>query len=98
MQNATLIAISAGLNDRNDNHGSIVSDLASLIRLIRHSRALIESAIVEDSALTDEGSATNLVVLDDVTPGYLEARAALKACEAALGAALQCWVPQHRTF
>jgi hypothetical protein len=36
-----------------------------------------------------------LVVLDDVTPGYMRARAALKSCEAGLELALQSWTPRR---
>jgi hypothetical protein len=95
MRNPAGIAVSAPLEDRNDSHGSIVSNLASLITRIQQTRALIESAITRDAALADQEIATSLVVLDDVTPGYMQARAALNTCEVGLGLALQCWTPKR---
>ncbi len=60
-------------------------------RLIEHVRAsmkLIETAIAGAAPSGDQEIAANVVVLDDVTPRYVKARAALSACEAGLGVAL----------
>ena len=40
-------------------------------------------------SLGDRETGRNVVVLDDVTPRYVRARAALNSCEAHLGAALR---------
>jgi hypothetical protein len=97
MQNVAGIVVSARSEDRNDSHGSIVSNLASLIKRIQQTNALIESAISRDATAADMEIATTVVVLDDITPGYVKARAALKSCEAGLELALQSWGPRGRT-
>jgi hypothetical protein len=97
MQKVAGIAVSARSEDRCDSHGSIVSNLASLIQRIQQANALIESAIIRNAAAAEPESATTLVILDDVTPGYVNARAALKSCEAGLELALQSWMPSRRT-
>jgi hypothetical protein len=97
MRNAAGIVISARSEDRNDSHASIVSSLVSLITRIRQTEALIESAIMRDAAVADQEIAATIAVLDDVTPGYMMARAALNSCEADLELALQSWGPGRRT-
>jgi len=71
-----------------DLHRAIVSDLMSLIAHVQASVALIESAIPGEAPLGYQEIGTNVVVLDDVTPRYASARAALRTCEIHLGAAL----------
>ena len=88
MQNAA-DGTSVASEDRIDLHHVIVSDLMSLIESVRASMELIESAIAREAPLGNQETATNVVVLDDVTPGYAKAAAALNACNASLGAALQ---------
>jgi hypothetical protein len=97
MQNVAAIAVSAPSEDPNGNHGSIVAHLASLIQRIQQTNALIESAIIRAAAVADMETAATLVVLDDVTPGYVKARAALNSCEAGLDLALQSWTPKRHT-
>jgi multidrug resistance efflux pump len=75
-------------DDRNDGYRSIVSDLVSLIEQVQASMKQIELAIGRESPLGDQETAANVVVLDDVTPRYLKANAALDACNAGLGVAL----------
>jgi hypothetical protein len=72
---------------RDDGYQSIVSDLVSLIGHVQASLTLIESAVAREKSFGNHDG--NVVVLDDVAPRYLEAGAALKACDAGLGAALQ---------
>lgn len=75
-------------NDQDDAYRAIVSDLVSLIEHVRTSQRLIEQAIAREQTLgADEGS-TNVIVLDDVSPRYMKAAAALQTCDANLGAAL----------
>ena len=76
--------VSARSDDRNDGDRSIVSELVSLIEHVRASMKLIESAIAMEPALSDPGTFDNIVVLDDVTPRYQNARAALNKCSTSL--------------
>ena len=73
--------------DRNDAYHSVVSDLVSLIDHVQASLMLIESAIARETVGTQEAAA-NIIVLDDVTPPYMRAPAALRACDANLAIAL----------
>ena len=73
--------------DQNDDHHSIISDLVSLIEHVQSSMRLLESAIATESSPGGHEAAGNVVVLDDLTPRYQSARAALSACNAGLGLA-----------
>jgi hypothetical protein len=87
MQNAEGGDVSFQFDDRDYSYRSIVSDLVSLIEHVQASIELIESAIVRESPSGDpEG--VNIIVLDDITPRYVTAGAALNACNAGLGVAL----------
>ncbi|MGQ0685148.1 hypothetical protein [Bradyrhizobium sp.] len=71
--------------DRNEKYHMVVSDLVAVIGRVRNSLELIESEIASEA----EGEeASDIIVLDDVTPGYSRAQAALRECEAGLSAAL----------
>jgi hypothetical protein len=81
-----------------DSRQLIAAELRSLIARIEISMRLIDAAMSsEDMASEDmeleDGSAiagsSELVVLDDVTPRYARASAALNTCRAELGHALQ---------
>jgi hypothetical protein len=89
MPNAEGSGTSALSEDRDDLHRAIVSDLVSLIESVQAGMNLIEAAIAGESPLGYQEMATNIVVLDDVTPRYVRARAALSSCDAHLGAALR---------
>ncbi|WP_027533504.1 hypothetical protein [Bradyrhizobium sp. WSM3983] len=75
-----------------DSRQLIAAELRSLIARIEISLRLIDAAMEpdDDSAILSAvlGS-TEIVVLDDVTPRYATASAALNACRAELGHALQ---------
>jgi hypothetical protein len=88
MQNVAVDATTASSEDRNELHDAIVSDLVSLIECVRTSMELINAAVVSEERLDCAENDINVVVLDDVTPSYVKARAALDNCEAHLGAAL----------
>ena len=88
MQNAAGDGIAFGPDGQNDSYRSVVSDLVSLIEHVQASRRLIEQAMVPEAAYGGQ-EAANVVVLDDVSPRYTRAAAALKACDANLGIALQ---------
>ena len=77
-------------DSRNDNYFSIVSDLMSLAAHIQASMNMLETAIARELPAGDPEAYENVVVLDDVTPCYVKANAALHACKAGLGAALHC--------
>jgi hypothetical protein len=74
--------------DGQGSYRSIVSDLVALIGHVQTSLQLIETAIAREKALGDHEASAGIIVLDDVTPRYAKASAALKACDAGLGAAL----------
>lgn len=80
---------SAPSEDRNSLDSAIVSDLVSLIECVRTSMELIDAAVAGEAPLGYREIRTNVVILDDVTPRYVRARAALNSCEAHLGAALR---------
>lgn len=73
---------------RNDRYRAIVRDLVSLIAQVQASVRLIETAIATESSPDDPEPATDIIILDDVTPCYTQANAALNACRANLGVAL----------
>jgi hypothetical protein len=86
MQHAT-DGISLPHGDRNDYHHAIVSDVVSLIERIGATMRLIEAAIGSETSRGHQENAGNVAVLDDVTPRFVRANAALIACSAGLGAA-----------
>ena len=75
-----------------DSRQLIAAELRSLIARIEISVRLIDAAMEpeDDSAvLSAISGSTEIVVLDDVTPRYATVGAALNACRAELGSALQ---------
>jgi hypothetical protein len=88
MQNTADSGISAASDGTNDNYHAIVSDLVSLVARLQSSIRLIETTMVGDATLGNQEFASNIVVLDDVTPRYAKANAALNAAHAGLGVAL----------
>jgi hypothetical protein len=73
---------------REKTHRAIVADLASVIDHVRRSVSLIEQAVASESGAED-AVADNVIVLDDVTPGYAGVDAALRECDARLSLALR---------
>jgi hypothetical protein len=73
-----------------DSHQLIASELRFLIARIEISMRLIEAAMTEQEDEDDAPGSIDIVVLDDVTPGYTTANAALSACRAGLDLAVQC--------
>jgi hypothetical protein len=72
----------------NESCHSVVANLATLIEHLDASRKLLEVAIVREAAHGGSDGRGEFVVLDDVTPCYLSANAALSACNAALAVTL----------
>jgi hypothetical protein len=75
-------------DDRDDVYGAVVADLVSLIERVQASLTMIESAVAAQASTALQELAANVVVLDDVTPRYLKAGAALRA--ATPGSASPC--------
>jgi hypothetical protein len=88
MRNAVGSRVSVPPEARNDGDQSIVSDLVSLIVRVKHSMELLETAIAREAVSAGRDIASDVVVLDDVTPRYVKANAALASCRAGLGVAL----------
>jgi hypothetical protein len=80
--------IALGSDGRNDGHRSVVSDLVRLIEHVQASLRLIEQTMVQETSLGGQENADDVIVLDDISPRYVKATAALKACDANLGVAL----------
>ena len=76
-----------------DSRQLIAAELRSLIARIEISVRLIDAAMTSDEVELEPHSAilgsTEIVVLDDVTPRFATATAALNACRAELGRALR---------
>jgi hypothetical protein len=88
MQNAAGDGIEVQPDDPDDAYHSVVSDLVSLLGHVQASLKRIESAVAGETSPGHHGAAANIVVLDDVTPRYAKASAALQACDARLGITL----------
>jgi len=84
-------------DDRNDAYRSVVSDVISLIEHVQASLRLIEQEIARETAPGSQETSANIIVLDDVTPPYVRATAALNACGANLAIALQCLLDSKTT-
>jgi hypothetical protein len=85
MQNAAGTTQSADLDQ---TYRSVVSDLMSLIEHVQMAIREVEQAMACEDSLGNSQAQDDVVVLDDVTPGYVKADAALNACSAKLDAAL----------
>ena len=96
MQNSADGGLPAPSEALNNSFDSIVSNLACLIQHIQASIELIETAIDQESRAGDQEIGADVVVLDDITPRYAKATAALSACNASLGVALQ-FLPDTKT-
>jgi hypothetical protein len=87
MQNAASDA-SIQSGGRNGSHDAIVSDLTLLVAQVRASMELIEAAIAREASPGIQEVSADVVVLDDITPRYVNANVALNSCRAGLGVAL----------
>jgi hypothetical protein len=88
MHNAAGNNVKIEASDGNDAQGTVVSDLVALIEHVRASLKLIEQVAAQETSLANQETCADIIVLDDVTPRYLKAAAALNACDANLGIAL----------
>ena len=97
MQNAAGDGVAQAPHDQNAAYCAVVSDLVSLAEHVQNSLRLIERTIAKETSAetspeTSPGSpesSTNIIVLDDVSPRYMKAAAALQACDVNLGIALR---------
>jgi len=88
MQNPQRGSIADQPDDRNDAYQSVVSDLVSLIEHVQASLLLVERAIAREASAGSQEA--DIIVLDDVTPPFVKATAALKACA-------PCSIPRRRS-
>jgi hypothetical protein len=72
-----------------DGLGSIIGELICLIGHVQGTIAAIEAEIAREQSCSNPENAGNVTVLDDVTPRYVRAGAALNACRASLATALR---------
>ena len=101
MHNAAGDGVAQAPHDQDAAYRVVISDLVGLAEHVQNSLRLIESAIAretspetspETSQETPPGgleSSTNVIVLDDVSPRYMKAAAALQACDVNLAIALR---------
>jgi hypothetical protein len=73
---------------RHESCRSVVANLVTLIEHLSVSRKMLELAIMRETAQAGLNMDEDFVVLDDVTPCYLSANAALNACDAAVAVTL----------
>ena len=72
----------------NHNYRLVILDLITLAERIEASMKRLERAIAAEMPRGNPDVHDNVFVLDDVTPCYAKASAALRACHVALGEAL----------
>ena len=89
MLNAGGDGVAQASHDPNDAHHAVVSDLVGLIEHVQSSLRRIEEMIARDTSAGSPESSTGVIVLDDVSPRYMKAAAAVQACEVNLGIALR---------
>jgi hypothetical protein len=89
MQNAADDGAAQAPHDQNAAHRAVVSDLVSLVEDVQNSLRLIERTIDGEMQAGGPDSSANIIVLDDVSPRYMKAVAALQACDVHLGTALR---------
>ncbi|MCA6115712.1 hypothetical protein J6524_12535 [Bradyrhizobium sp. WSM 1738] len=88
MRDASADGVAQAEDYNNVNH-ALVSDLVGLIEHVQNSLQLIEQTIASETSTDSLESSTNVIVLDDVSPRYMNAAAALQACDVTLGIAVR---------
>jgi len=93
MQNAAGDGVAQAPHDQDAAYRVVISDLVGLAEHVQNSLRLIETAIARETSpeMPSGGleSSTNVIVLDDVSPRYMKAAAALQACNVNLAIALR---------
>jgi len=88
MVNAAADNVAVCSDEGSDPYNLIVTDLVALIGHVQTSLRLVEAAIAREALLAERDGASDIFLLDDVTPRYLAASTALRACDGDLGTAL----------
>jgi hypothetical protein len=88
MHNAAGNGVELEPNGQSDVYRSVVSDLVGLIERVQASLRLIERTIDREPAPGSQTDSADIAVLDDISPRFMMAAAALKICDANLGIAL----------
>jgi hypothetical protein len=89
MQNAAGNGVALAAHEQNATYRAVVSDLVSLVEHVQKSLRLIEQTIATEMTRGSPESSTNIIVLDDISPRFVKADAALQACDVNLGIALR---------
>jgi hypothetical protein len=76
-------------HDENAAYRAMVSELIGLGEHVQSSLRPIEQMIDRKTPTRDPEGSTNIIVLDDVSPRYMRAVAALQSCDVSLGLALR---------
>jgi hypothetical protein len=82
---------------RDESCRSVVANLVNLIEHLNASRRVLELAIIRERAQAGADMDANFIVLDDITPCYLSASAALRACDATLAVSLHALLGAYST-
>jgi hypothetical protein len=94
MQNAAGVGVAQAPYDPNDAYHAVVSDLVSLVEHVQNSLRLIEQMIAKEVSPGAAESSTNVIVLDDVSPCYTKAAAAVQARDFNMALpCTPCWIP-----
>jgi hypothetical protein len=88
MQTAAGIGALVQADDLDDTHRWIVADLVSLMEHLQASMKLIDSTVAGKSPFGEQEVIADVVILDDVTAGYVKLSAALDASKTRLGSVL----------
>jgi hypothetical protein len=97
MRNAAGYGAAPAPQEQNDAERVVISGLVSLVEHVQNSLRLVERVIARETSLetspetptASPGSSTNIIVLDDISPRYMNAGAALQACHVNPGIALR---------
>jgi hypothetical protein len=82
---------------RDESCRSVVANLVNLIEQLSVSRKVLELAIIRDTTQVSPDMDESFIVLDDITPCYLSASAALSVCDATLAVTLHALLGVYPT-
>jgi hypothetical protein len=82
---------------RDESCHSVVANLVNLIEHLSVSRKVLELAIIRETAREGADMDEDFIVLDDVTPCYLSASAALTTCDTTLAVSLHALLGTYAT-
>lgn len=90
MHNTAGDGVAQASHDQNAAYRAVVSDLVGLAEQIQSCLRLIERMIAGETSPGSPESSADVVVLDDISPRYSKAVAAVQACDVNIAVALQC--------